>query len=162
MKPQLDAHDYFIHRSAMQIGLILRSLRSRWRKYLDGMNCRSRKSGLGSPSCYPRFIMHRLSTRSILTYEVDRLVLSSFFVGYLVTQMPAAWFARKYGADITLIISVGIWSLATLFTPFAAHGPPLLLYVTRIVMGLGEGMSQVTIRKLHPLSDTESRLNCCR
>ena len=45
------------------------------------------------------------------------LALSSFFVGYLLTQIVGGGLADKYGGKIVLAVGVLVWSVATLFTP---------------------------------------------
>ncbi len=66
------------------------------------------------------------------------LVLSSFFVGYLLTQAVAGWLANRYGAKLILGLAVAWWSLFTVLTPFAAYTSLPLLIAARIALGLGE------------------------
>lgn len=65
-------------------------------------------------------------------------VLSSFFIGYMLTQIPASWVVNRYGGRIVLGISLLWWSLVTMLTPLAAMSSLGLLIVARIAMGLGE------------------------
>lgn len=57
-------------------------------------------------------------------YEWDEktkaLVLSSFFWGYVVTQVPAGQLARRCGAKVLLLWSVILCSLLTICTPWCA------------------------------------------
>jgi len=66
-------------------------------------------------------------------------VLSSFFVGYLVFQVPGGWLANRFGGKRVLGAAVLWWSLCTMLTPAAALVALPLLVTTRIAMGLGEG-----------------------
>jgi len=66
------------------------------------------------------------------------LVLSSFFVGYLVLQVASGWLANRYGGRIVLGLAVLWWSLFTLLTPAAALISLPMLIAARITMGLGE------------------------
>jgi ACS family sodium-dependent inorganic phosphate cotransporter len=65
-------------------------------------------------------------------------VLSSFFIGYLLFQIPSGWLANKLGGKLILGFAVLWWSLFTFLTPFAAGISIIILIVTRIGMGLGE------------------------
>jgi ACS family sodium-dependent inorganic phosphate cotransporter len=66
------------------------------------------------------------------------LVMSSFFIGYMLFQIPGGWLANRFGGKITLGLALVIWSLMTILTPFAALASLPLLFAARIVMGLGE------------------------
>jgi MFS transporter, ACS family, solute carrier family 17 (sodium-dependent inorganic phosphate cotransporter), other len=67
------------------------------------------------------------------------LVLSSFFVGYMLFQIPGGWLANRIGGKAVMGAAVLWWSAFTIFTPLAAAISLPLLYLTRIAMGLGEG-----------------------
>ena len=69
------------------------------------------------------------------------LVLSSFFVGYMVTQVMGGWLAAKLGGKAVLGFGVLWWSLFTLLTPLSAFTSFPILIATRIAMGLGEGVA---------------------
>jgi len=69
------------------------------------------------------------------------LVLSSFFVGYLVTQVLGGWLAGKLGGKMVLGFGVLWWSLFTLLTPLSALASFPLLIAARILMGVGEGVA---------------------
>ncbi|PNP96701.1 ACS family MFS transporter [Sphingobium sp. SA916] len=65
-------------------------------------------------------------------------VLSAFFGGYLVAQIPGGWITNRFGGRLVMGISLLWWSLMTMVTPLAAFGSVALLIVTRIAMGVGE------------------------
>jgi ACS family sodium-dependent inorganic phosphate cotransporter len=73
--------------------------------------------------------------------EQQGRVLSSFFVGYLLTQVAGGWLAERFGGKVVLGTGVVFWSLFTLLTPIAALGGLSALLITRILMGLGEGVT---------------------
>ncbi|XP_013178070.1 PREDICTED: vesicular glutamate transporter 1 isoform X1 [Papilio xuthus] len=73
--------------------------------------------------------------------QTKGLVLSSFFYGYLVTQLPGGWLAAKIGGNRVFAIGIGATSLLTLFTPPLAHTSTALLIAVRIVEGLFEGVT---------------------
>jgi len=68
---------------------------------------------------------------------VKGFVLSSFFIGYMLFQVPSGYLANRYGGKWVLGVAVAWWSLFTVITPFAALSLPLLI-AARIGMGLGE------------------------
>ncbi len=77
------------------------------------------------------------------------LALSSFFVGYLLTQILGGGLADKYGGKVVLAVGVLIWSVATLFTPPAAAAGFAILIAVRIAMGLGEGVAFPSVYSLY-------------
>lgn len=48
------------------------------------------------------------------------LILSSFFWGYIITQIPAGQLAERCGAKYLLLVSMFICSLLTTVTPLCA------------------------------------------
>ncbi len=73
--------------------------------------------------------------------EQQGRVLSSFFIGYLFTQVIGGWLAGRYGGKVVLGAGVVFWSLFTILTPVAAAGGMTALLLTRIIMGAGEGIT---------------------
>jgi len=64
-------------------------------------------------------------------------VLSAFFVGYAISQIPGGLMADRYGPRPMLTVAIIWWSLMTGLTALA---PGLLaLLLTRLLFGLGEG-----------------------
>ena len=66
------------------------------------------------------------------------LVLSSFFLGYMLFMPLSGWLATRFGGARVLGLSGLLWSLFTLLTPLAAALPLGVLLATRIGMGVGE------------------------
>uniref|UniRef100_A0A8D8XYV4 Putative inorganic phosphate cotransporter n=1 Tax=Cacopsylla melanoneura TaxID=428564 RepID=A0A8D8XYV4_9HEMI len=67
-------------------------------------------------------------------------ILSSFFWGYIVTQIPAGMMSEKWGAKWLLAGSMGFCGLCTLLTPLAAiQGGPVVMIITRVAQGLAQG-----------------------
>lgn len=76
------------------------------------------------------------------------LVQSSFFWGYLLTQVVGGIWADKVGGKRVLGFGVVWWSIATLLTPIAARvGLPFLLIV-RAFMGVGEGVAMPAMNNM--------------
>ncbi|MGQ0501476.1 MAG: ACS family MFS transporter [Panacagrimonas sp.] len=65
-------------------------------------------------------------------------VLSSFFIGYMLGQIPSGWMANRVGGRLTLGVSLLLWSVFTAITPVAAMVGFSALILSRIVMGMGE------------------------
>ena len=76
------------------------------------------------------------------------LVMSSFFIGYLVTMIFGGWLADRFGGKLVLGAGVLLWSLFTLITPPAASFGLLLLLVVRVGMGMGEAVTFPSIYSL--------------
>jgi MFS transporter, ACS family, solute carrier family 17 (sodium-dependent inorganic phosphate cotransporter), other len=68
------------------------------------------------------------------------LVLSAFFAGYLLFQLPGGYLANRFGGKRVLGASVLWWSVCTMLTPIAAATLPLL-FTARVAIGLGEGVA---------------------
>lgn len=76
------------------------------------------------------------------------LIQSSFFWGYLLTQIVGGIWADKIGGKQVLGFGVVWWSIATVLTPIAAKiGLPFLL-VMRAFMGIGEGVAMPAMNNI--------------
>ena len=69
------------------------------------------------------------------------LVSAAFFWGYTLTQTPAGYLCTKYGGTRVLLFGVAMWSLGTLIAPPAATMGLTALCLTRLLVGLGEGLA---------------------
>eukprot|EP01124_Arcella_intermedia_P033297 TRINITY_DN7943_c0_g1_i1.p1 TRINITY_DN7943_c0_g1~~TRINITY_DN7943_c0_g1_i1.p1 ORF type:complete len:451 (+),score=58.99 TRINITY_DN7943_c0_g1_i1:123-1355(+) len=68
------------------------------------------------------------------------VMLSSFYWGYIVTQVPGGWMAKKYGPKILFGWGVGWASFLTILWPFTRSSFGISLFL-RILTGLGEGVT---------------------
>ncbi|ESR58259.1 hypothetical protein CICLE_v10024243mg [Citrus x clementina] len=76
------------------------------------------------------------------------LIQSSFFWGYLLTQIVGGIWADKFGGKPVLGFGVIWWSVATVLTPVAARiGLPFLL-IMRAFMGIGEGVAMPAMNNM--------------
>ncbi|CAN1308906.1 Ascorbate transporter, chloroplastic [Linum perenne] len=76
------------------------------------------------------------------------LIQSSFFWGYLMTQIVGGIWADKIGGKLVLGFGVVWWSIATILTPIAAKvGLPFLLMM-RAFMGIGEGVAMPAMNNI--------------
>jgi len=63
-------------------------------------------------------------------------VLSSFFYGYIVTQVLGGWLASRYGGKHVFGVGVLVTLVATMLVPLAARNHVALLVALRVIMGL--------------------------
>jgi ACS family sodium-dependent inorganic phosphate cotransporter len=66
------------------------------------------------------------------------VVLSSFYIGYIVLMLASGALANRFGGKIVLGVAVVWWSLFTALTPVAASMSLPLLVSARVALGLGE------------------------
>jgi len=76
------------------------------------------------------------------------LVLSSFFLGYLISMAPSGWASNRFGGKALLGVALIGWSLFTVLTPLAAGLSLAALLAVRVVMGLGEASNFPAIYNL--------------
>ncbi len=76
------------------------------------------------------------------------LILSFFYVGYLLMQIGGGRLADRFGGKIVLGLGVLIWSVFTFITPAAAYLGLYVLLLARIGMGLGEAVTFPSIYSL--------------
>ena len=65
------------------------------------------------------------------------IILSSFFFGYALMQIPGGWLADRFGSRKVIVVAVLMWSIFTGLTGFAWSLTSLFLI--RLLFGLGEG-----------------------
>lgn len=74
-------------------------------------------------------------------HEEKSQVLGAFFYGYVVTQIPAAVLATKFGGKWIFGCSLLITGIMSILGPFTAMIDYKLFMGTRIIQGLAEGVS---------------------
>ncbi|MDM5334696.1 MFS transporter [Ureibacillus composti] len=72
-----------------------------------------------------------------LSPSVMGVVLSSFFAGYALMQLPGGWLADKFGSRKVITIAIFFWSLFTVLTGMAWSLMSMIFI--RFMFGLGEG-----------------------
>ncbi|XP_072107188.1 sialin isoform X1 [Mobula birostris] len=80
--------------------------------------------------------------------DIQGWILSAFFYGYIVTQIPGGYLAGKFGGKLLLGFGILGTSILTLLTPPVAELGPYYVIVLRIIEGLGEG---VTFPAMHAM-----------
>ncbi|KAL5984383.1 Sodium-dependent phosphate transport protein 1, chloroplastic [Asimina triloba] len=76
------------------------------------------------------------------------LIQSSFFWGYLLTQIAGGIWADTVGGKLVLGFGVVWWSIATVLTPIAAKLGLPFLFITRAFMGIGEGVAMPAMNNI--------------
>lgn len=81
--------------------------------------------------------------------SLQGVILSSFYAGYLLTQVYGGWLADKIGGHKVLFYAVLVWSAFTALTPISAGTALWILIAVRIGMGLGEAPSIPAIYSIY-------------
>jgi MFS transporter, ACS family, solute carrier family 17 (sodium-dependent inorganic phosphate cotransporter), other len=84
------------------------------------------------------------------TYEwsefTQGLILSSFYMGYIITHVPGGMLVEKFGGKITLLSGIVATSILTALTPASILlGGSNLLIANRVVMGLCQGFIYASV-----------------
>ena len=66
------------------------------------------------------------------------IILSSFFYGYIITQLPGGFLALKFGGKNLFGLGILSTTLFTLLTPLCARAGIVFLVALRILIGLCE------------------------
>uniref|UniRef100_A0AC34QCP9 Major facilitator superfamily (MFS) profile domain-containing protein n=1 Tax=Panagrolaimus sp. JU765 TaxID=591449 RepID=A0AC34QCP9_9BILA len=81
--------------------------------------------------------------------NIQGWIFSSIFYGSIITILPAGYLADTQSPKTLATISVLIYIVGTALTPFIAiHGGWVPLFICRILMGLGDGLTIPAINKL--------------
>jgi MFS transporter, ACS family, solute carrier family 17 (sodium-dependent inorganic phosphate cotransporter), other len=130
---------------------------------MKSANVRSRAGGSHLPSWPKRYTLLALCFAASFICYIDRVnmsvaslamqsslhwtettkgvVMSSFFIGYMLFQIPGGYLTNRFGGKIVLAAAVTWWSAATFLTPIAAGISYSALIICRIAMGLGEAVT---------------------
>ncbi|XP_049312367.1 putative inorganic phosphate cotransporter [Bactrocera dorsalis] len=81
--------------------------------------------------------------------QTKSYLLSAFFWGYFVTQIPGSQLAHKFGGKITLLLSIVLSGLLALLTPLSVRlGDWQLLFALRLCQGLLQGSTFASVHTL--------------
>ena len=86
---------------------------------------------------------------SFIPDKGDRgVVLSAFFYGYILTQIPAGYLVSRNRIGVKQVLGIGVvvWTVCDTSTIFVVHSVPLL-FVVRALMGCGEGVVMPCLHK---------------
>ncbi|XP_011207535.2 putative inorganic phosphate cotransporter isoform X1 [Bactrocera dorsalis] len=77
------------------------------------------------------------------------LILSSFFWGYVVAQVPAGLLAKRFGGKLVLGIATVLASIITMLHPWAASGGSWqVICFLRVLIGLTQGVLYPSVHTL--------------
>jgi sugar phosphate permease len=97
--------------------------------------------------CYADRTNIGIAVPSFVPDKGDRgVVLSAFFYGYILTQIPAGYFASRIGVKSVLAIGVIVWTVCDSSTVLVSDSLPLLV-VVRACMGCGEGVIMPSLHR---------------
>lgn len=71
-------------------------------------------------------------------------LLSAFFYGYVITQIPFGILAKRYGSKYFLGVGMMINSVFGLLVPMSAHCGYTWLIIVRFIQGLGEVSNHIS------------------
>ncbi|WP_027553664.1 MFS transporter [Bradyrhizobium sp. Cp5.3] len=84
------------------------------------------------------------------------IVISAFFLGYAIMQVPGGWLSDRFGSKYVVIFTIVMWSLFTAFTSIAWSLTSLI--VIRFIFGIAEGgFPPASIRAVAELFRKDSR-----
>ncbi|PZC74361.1 hypothetical protein B5X24_HaOG207924 [Helicoverpa armigera] len=73
--------------------------------------------------------------------SIQDTILSSFFWGYIVLQIPAGYLAGRFGGKYLMLVSMATTGVVNLLLPIAAiKGDYMAVCACRIVMGVAQGL----------------------
>lgn len=75
-------------------------------------------------------------------------ILSSFFYGYITTQLLGGFLAAKYGGKRVFGTGIAVTAVLTLVTPWIAQTSVYLLLAVRIIEGIFEGVTYPCIHAI--------------
>eukprot|EP00201_Polytomella_parva_P012059 CAMPEP_0175063374 /NCGR_PEP_ID=MMETSP0052_2-20121109/14717_1 /TAXON_ID=51329 ORGANISM="Polytomella parva, Strain SAG 63-3" /NCGR_SAMPLE_ID=MMETSP0052_2 /ASSEMBLY_ACC=CAM_ASM_000194 /LENGTH=503 /DNA_ID=CAMNT_0016329557 /DNA_START=233 /DNA_END=1745 /DNA_ORIENTATION=+ len=79
-----------------------------------------------------------LAQKAHLDESIKGSVLSAFYCGYGVSQIPGGWAAQLYGGRIMLILCFLAWSTVSIFTPTDPTNTVGIVFA-RVLVGLAQG-----------------------
>ena len=72
--------------------------------------------------------------------NIEGSLLSAFYVGYTLSQIPGGYIAARWGAKRVLLVAVALWSVATVSSALFGLIVPVL-FLMRVIVGLSEGVN---------------------
>lgn len=66
---------------------------------------------------------------------------------FLFIQVFGACAAKKFGGKLILLLSVFLWSISTVATPWVSHNT-FALILCRVISGFGEGLGKPILNDL--------------
>ena len=70
-------------------------------------------------------------------------VLSGFYWGYSLVQVPGGWLADKHGGEVVLCASSIGWSVAVMAMAMAGNLSHWILFLANLLNGVAQGMFKI-------------------
>ncbi|XP_046966281.1 putative inorganic phosphate cotransporter [Vanessa cardui] len=81
--------------------------------------------------------------------QIQSVILSSFFWGYVILQIPGGELAARFGGMVLIIICVGVNSAVSLLIPTASYyGGWQIVCACRVLQGLSQGFLYPSVHNL--------------
>nr|XP_026492209.1 putative inorganic phosphate cotransporter [Vanessa tameamea] len=81
--------------------------------------------------------------------QTQSVILSSFFWGYVILQIPGGELAARFGGMVLIIICVGVNSVVSLLIPTASYyGGWQIVCACRVLQGLSQGFLYPSVHNL--------------
>ncbi|XP_076803038.1 sialin-like isoform X2 [Clavelina lepadiformis] len=74
------------------------------------------------------------------------LLLGCYYYGYVISNVPGAWLAKRYGFKLVIGVSMLVSAILTLATPLAAYASFELLVALQIFLGLIQGVASPSMQ----------------
>ncbi|OAF66386.1 hypothetical protein A3Q56_05892, partial [Intoshia linei] len=94
-----------------------------------------------SVEVYNNTINYNYKNNNHRNSEIIGLINSSFFFGYIITQIPGGYMSTRYPSNIVFGYAIGLSCLLNLIVPFAFKINYICLILVRILQGLIEGVT---------------------
>lgn len=83
-------------------------------------------------------------------------ILSSFFYGYITTQLLGGYFAAKFGGKAIFGSGIAVTAALTVVTPWLASADVYLLLAVRIIEGIFEVCIGCPLKSIYNLYATNN------
>ena len=83
----------------------------------------------------------KLAESESLNEAVKGTVMSAFFYGYAMMQLPGGWLSARYGGARILGLSFGLWGVISILMPGTVHNSSTtILIACRVAIGASQGL----------------------
>ena len=69
--------------------------------------------------------------------QLRGIMLSAFFWGYIITQVPTGWLTSRWGSKLVITVGMLVANVANILIPVAARTHPYIVVALRFTTGLG-------------------------
>uniref|UniRef100_A0A0D9XPX4 Major facilitator superfamily (MFS) profile domain-containing protein n=1 Tax=Leersia perrieri TaxID=77586 RepID=A0A0D9XPX4_9ORYZ len=85
-------------------------------------------------------IAYTVAADAVGTNQANKgMILSMFYYGYVLSQIPGGWAAQRVGGRLVLLLSFVLWSLICAVVPLDPNRV-ILLVLSRLLVGVAQGL----------------------